>query len=72
VFRIEGEAPSPYDAKPRYRESAEDRLWHWLYVPLARAVERVTALVTVLQRGRISVYLMYSFATLLALLFFIQ
>jgi formate hydrogenlyase subunit 3/multisubunit Na+/H+ antiporter MnhD subunit len=71
VFRIEGEAPSPDDAKPRYRESAEDRLWHWLYVPLARAVERVTALVTVLQRGRISVYLTYSFATLLALLFFI-
>ncbi len=30
------------------------------------------ALVTVLQRGRISVYLMYSFATLLVLLFFIR
>jgi hydrogenase-4 component B len=39
---------------------------------VARALERVTALVTVLQRGRISVYLMYSFATLLTLLFFIR
>ena len=43
-----------------------------LALPIARAVERLTALVTVLQRGRISVYLMYSFATLLALLFFIR
>ena len=72
VFRIEGEAPSARDPRPRYRESAEDRFWHWLYVPVARAVERVTGWVTVLQRGRISVYLMYSFATLLALLFFIR
>jgi hypothetical protein len=47
-------------------------LWYWLYLPVARAVERATALVTVLQRGRISVYLMYSFVTLLVLLFFIR
>lgn len=72
VFRIEGEAPSPRDSRPRYRETAEDRVWYWLYLPIARAVERVTGLVTLLQRGRISVYLMYSFATLLALLFFIR
>jgi hypothetical protein len=72
VFRIEGEAPSPRDARPRYRERTDDRFWYWLYVPIMRAVERMTALVTLLQRGRISVYLMYSFATLLALLFFIR
>jgi hydrogenase-4 component B len=72
LFRIEGEAPSPRDARPRYRERTDDRFWFWLYVPIMRAVERVTALVTLLQRGRISVYLMYSFATLLALLFFIR
>ena len=72
AFRIEGHAPSPFDARPRYSESAEDRLWYWLYLPVARGAERVTALVTVLQRGRISVYLMYSFATLLVLLFFVR
>ena len=49
-----------------------DRFWHWLYLPLARGVEKLTALITVLQRGRISVYLMYSFATLLLLLFFVR
>jgi hydrogenase-4 component B len=68
AFRIEGEAPSPRDSRPRYRESAEDRFWFWLYLPLARLVDRLTLTVTLLQRGRISVYLMYSFATLLLLL----
>jgi hypothetical protein len=39
---------------------------------VARTVDRLTGLVTLLQRGRISVYLAYSFATLLALLLFIR
>ena len=69
-FRLEQHAPAPDDARPRFSESAADRLWHWIYLPIAHGVERLTALVTLLQRGRISVYLAYSFATLLALLFF--
>ncbi|HEX6320845.1 MAG TPA: hydrogenase 4 subunit B [Burkholderiales bacterium] len=72
AFRIEGEAPSPRDSRPQYRETADDRFWFWLYLPVARLVDRLTGLVTVLQRGRISIYLMYSFATLLVLLFFIR
>src|SRR5581483_8960325 len=72
AFRASTEAPAPADARPRYRETLEDRLWYWLYLPVARATARATALVTVLQRGRISVYLMYSFATLLVLLFFVR
>jgi hydrogenase-4 component B len=71
-FRVEHSAPTPFDLRPRYRELVEDRLWRWLYLPLARGVERLTSLVTVLQRGRISVYLMYSFATLLLLLFLVK
>ena len=69
-FRLEQHVPAPDDPRPRFSESATDRLWHWIYLPIARGVERLTALVTLLQRGRISVYLAYSFATLLALLFF--
>ncbi|MBV8033159.1 MAG: hydrogenase 4 subunit B [Betaproteobacteria bacterium] len=72
MFRIRGEAPAPLDTRPRYHESADDRLWGWLYVPVARAVDRATGLVTVLQRGRISVYLLYSFATLLLLLLIVR
>src|SRR5438445_492807 len=71
-FRITLETPSPLDSRPRYRDLVEDRLWYLLCLPVARTVERATALVTVLQRGRISVYLMYSFATLLLLLLFVR
>ena len=71
-FRIDQKVPSPFDERPVFREVHEDRLWYWLYLPVARAAEFVTSLVTVLQRGRISVYLTYSFATLLVLLLFVR
>jgi hydrogenase-4 component B len=71
-FRVERELPSPADAAPRYGVKIEDPLWYWIYLPVARVVERLTSFVTVLQRGRISVYLMYSFATLLVLLFLVR
>ena len=48
--------------------TSSDHFWHWLYLPIARAGRRVARLVGVLQQGRIAVYLLYSFVTLLALL----
>jgi hypothetical protein len=71
-FRMTRELPSPFDRAPRYRVIVEDHLWHWCYLPVARWVERLTAIVAVLQRGRISVYLTYSFVTLLLLLLFVR
>jgi hypothetical protein len=72
-FRVvEREVPKPADAAPRYRVTIEDPLWRWIYVPVALVVERATGFVTVLQRGRISVYLMYSFITLLVLLLLVR
>jgi NADH:ubiquinone oxidoreductase subunit 5 (subunit L)/multisubunit Na+/H+ antiporter MnhA subunit len=68
-FRMERHLPSPFDSEPRYRVRVSDRFWDWLYVPIARAVERLARIVGLLQRGRIAVYLTYSFATLIALLF---
>ena len=71
-FRIERTLPSPFDANPRYRVTADDHFWHWLYLPIARATDAVARLVGLIQQGRIGVYLMYSFFTLLALLFFVR
>ena len=71
-FRIERTLPSPFDANPRYRVTADDHFWYWLYLPLARAIDAVARLVGLIQQGRIAVYLMYSFFTLLALLFFVR
>ena len=71
-FRMERHLPSPFDDKPRYFVSATDHLWHWLYLPVARAADAVARFAGLLQRGRIGVYLTYSFVTLLALLFFVR
>ena len=71
-FRIERVLPSPFDPEPRYFVKAEDHFWYWLYLPLARLAERAARLIGLLQQGRISVYLVYSFLTLLALLFFVR
>jgi hydrogenase-4 component B len=45
---------------------------HWLYLPVARAADAVARLIGRIQQGRISIYLTYSFCTLLALLFFVR
>jgi hypothetical protein len=71
-FGISREVPSPFDAHPHYRGEVRDRLWELFYLPLARLVEFVSVLVGRLQHGRISIYLLYSFVTLIALLVFVQ
>ncbi len=71
-FRTERQLPTGFDQRPVYYLKVEDRLWHWLYLPVARAVERLSALIGVLQHGRIHIYLLYSFGTLLLLLLFVH
>ena len=60
--------PSPFDKAPVYRSVVEDPTWYWLYLPIARFVEYGTRLAALLQQGRIAIYLLYSFVTLIALL----
>ncbi|MEO7009708.1 MAG: hydrogenase 4 subunit B [Caldimonas sp.] len=67
-FRMHRELPSPFDSRPRYRVVVEDPIWHALYLPIAAAVTRVARVVGLLQQGRIAVYLLYSFVTLIAML----
>jgi hypothetical protein len=67
-FRIDRHLPSPFDRHPVYRLSATDHVWHWVYVPVARAVDSLSRLVGLLQQGRIATYLMYSFVTLIVML----
>ena len=71
-FRMERHLPTPFDAKPRYFVSATDHLWHWLYLPIARGTDAIARFAGLIQRGRIAVYLTYSFVTLLALLFLVR
>jgi len=68
LFRMRRELPTAFDASPRYAVEVGDHAWHRLYLPLARAVEAVARTVGRLQQGRISIYLAYSFATVIAIL----
>jgi len=67
-FRITRELPSEFDKKPRYRINVEDPFWSLLYRPIAVITEYVSRAVGILQHGRISIYLLYSLATLMLLL----
>lgn len=67
-MRIKRELPTPFDAAPKYRVGVDDHFWHWLYLPVGRGVERIARLIGRLQRGRVTIYLLYSFITLLAVL----
>ena len=64
--------PTPFDVAPRYFVRIGDPFWSWIYLPIVRAAELAARVVGLIQQGRISVYLTYSFFTLLALLLFVQ
>lgn len=52
----------------RYSLRTRDRFWEWLYQPIADTSFRVSRMTGKLQKGRIQVYLIYSFATIIILL----
>jgi len=67
-FGLSREVPSPFDSHPHYQSEVSDPLWKIIYRPIVNLVEAISRHVSVLQQGRISVYLLYSFVTLIALL----
>jgi formate hydrogenlyase subunit 3/multisubunit Na+/H+ antiporter MnhD subunit len=72
LYRMRRKLPGPDDARPRYELEIEDRHWYWLYLPVAQLANWISAKVALLQQGRISIYLVYSFFTLIALLVFVR
>jgi len=72
LYLMKRHLPGPEDGAPKYSIKVEDRHWGWVYLPVARLAEFVSAKVGLLQRGRISIYLLYSFLTLIALLVFVR
>jgi hypothetical protein len=67
-FRMTRELPTAFDKTPRYKVTIEDPFWGLLYRPIAALTERIARMAGMLQQGRIAVYLLYSFMTLLILL----
>ena len=68
-FRCTGGCPRPDDPRPRFELEIEDRHWDWVYRPDRACRRRRCPFASDgSQHGRISVYLLYSFVTLLVLL----
>jgi hydrogenase-4 component B len=72
LYLMKRTLPGPDDPRPRFELSIEDRHWYWLYLPVARLAGWISARIALLQRGRISTYLLYSFVTLIGLLVFVR
>lgn len=60
--------PTAFDKTPVYSSETDDRFWYLVYWPVLRLTFMGAKLVSKLQQGRISYYLLYSFLTLLLLL----
>ena len=67
-FEMQRELPAPGDSAPRYRIAIRERIWTLAYEPLCAAIDGLANIAARVQQGRISVYLLYSFVTLLVLL----
>jgi hypothetical protein len=72
VYEIESHHPDPFDRMPRYFTEVRDRFWSWIYVPVASAATFCSRLIGRIQVGRVAVYLLYSFATLIFLMAFVR
>jgi formate hydrogenlyase subunit 3/multisubunit Na+/H+ antiporter MnhD subunit len=72
IYLMQRQMPAADDPAPRFSLKIEDRHWYWVYLPVARLAEYVSSKIALLQQGRISIYLLYSFLTLIALLVFVR
>jgi len=70
-FKIESEMPTPFDEHPKYHGRSEDKLWFMLYLPIKHLTEKLSDWASLLQHGRIHLYLAYTFLTLIVLLIFV-
>jgi hydrogenase-4 component B len=70
-FKIESEMPSAFDTHPKYHGRSEDKLWFMLYLPIKHLTEKLSGWASLLQHGRIHLYLTYTFVTLIVLLIFV-
>jgi len=67
-FQMRRELPTAFDQQPRYRVTVEDHFWRWIYLPIIKLAGYLGRLFGLIQQGRISVYLLYSFVTLVTTL----
>ncbi len=70
VSLVPQSAHPAFPKKLHYELKVRDRFWKWIYKPVADASFWCSRKVGRLQQGRIQAYLIYSFVTIIILLFF--
>ncbi|MGE5895049.1 MAG: hydrogenase 4 subunit B [bacterium] len=70
--RIDAPAHGAFPLRLNYHLKVRDRFWGWLYKPVIVASFWMSRKVGRLQQGRIQVYLIYSFITIIILLVFMK
>jgi hypothetical protein len=63
---------SAFPQRLHYALRVRDRFWGWLYQPVVDASFWVSRRIGRLQQGRIQIYLIYSFVTIVVLLLFVN
>lgn len=63
---------STFPKRINYSLGVHDRFWGWIYKPIVEASFWLASKVGMLQQGRIQVYLIYSFVTIILLLVFVK
>jgi formate hydrogenlyase subunit 3/multisubunit Na+/H+ antiporter MnhD subunit len=71
-YRLTRELPTSFDKAPRYSVVVKDHFWYLIYLPLAHLTNRISRGISVIQQGRIAIYLLYSLITLVVLLFLVR
>lgn len=72
LFHIDESVTRREDGQPRYQYRLGDRTWALVYQPVAWVVENAARRVVKLQSGNVRLYLGWTFATLLVLLWIIS
>ncbi len=70
VRKLPSTAHPAYPERLQYRLRVRDRFWMWLYQPVVEASFRLSRRIGRMQQGRIQIYLLYTFVTILFLLLF--
>lgn len=72
LFEIQETVSIGEDGQERHSLHVNDRIWGWLYVPIARATNAAARRVTLIQSGNVRTYLGWSLGTLVVLLWLIS
>jgi hydrogenase-4 component B len=72
LFKVEEALARREDGAPQYELKVGDRTWGLFYLPVMRLVEAAAARVVRLQSGNVRVYLGWTLATLVLLLWIIS